>query len=394
MTPQQHADRLRGVPAFIRNDLEVLLRGWDRFAAALAQNRAVDHSTLRDHAREILLAVAEDMATEQSNQEQIDKSRGLRPESLTDLNVAAVSHGLGRLAAQFSLDDLAVELRALRASVLRHIASSGIEVSIAELTRFNEAIDQVLAGSIAAYSEKLAHTQALERESELRRQLLLRMDAAQEEDRRRIARELHDSLGQKLVAMSLCLSRLRRQPMEEPARRHLDELASLLATSDQELDQLVFELRPIALQGRGLMEALQAHVSGWSAMAGVKVDVAADGLEECELPQHVEVAIFRVIQEALNNVAKHARAQHVGITVQRRHEFISTSVEDDGVGFDVSQDEGAGRTPRGWGLAGMKERIEALGGHFGLESGEGTGTTVLVRLPLMGPSRPAGQVAE
>jgi signal transduction histidine kinase len=259
---------------------------------------------------------------------------------------------------------------------------SGIEVSIAELTRFNEAIDQVLGGSIAAYSEKMEHTQRLERESQLRRQLLLRMDAAQEEDRRRMARDLHDSLGQKLVAMSLCLAKLRDQPMEETARRQLDDLASLLAASDRELDQIVFELRPIALQDFGLVEALGAHVNSWSAMSGTQVDIVANGLEGRTLPQHVEVAIFRVVQEALNNVAKHARARHVGITVQRGHDFVTASVEDDGVGFDVPDREPRNTLTPGWGLAGMRERIEALGGQFVLESTVGAGTTVLLRLPL------------
>jgi signal transduction histidine kinase len=379
------AQPLRGVPALIRHDIEALLRGWDEFAATQARRRSLAQSALRGKAREILLAVADDMATEQSNQQQIDKSRGLRPVNSSALNRAAVSHGLGRLAAQFSLDDLAVELRALRASVLRHIDASGMEVSIAEITRFNEAIDQVLASSIAAYSEKVERTQRLERESELRRQLLLRMDAAQEADRRRIARELHDSLGQKLVAMSLCLAQLRHQPMEATTRGQLDELESLLAASDVELDHIVFELRPIALEGCGLMEALGAHVNTWSAMSGVRVDMMASGVEETKLPQQVEVAIFRVVQEALNNVAKHARAHHVGITVQRRHERITVSVEDDGVGFHVPEADPSNTRPPGWGLAGMRERIEALGGDFVVESTQGSGTTVLLRLPLTRP---------
>lgn len=182
------------------------------------------------------------MATNQSAQQQMDKSRGLRPENSPALNSAASLHGIGRLAADFSLGDLAVELRALRASVLRHLAASGLEASIVEVTRFNEAIDRVLSGSIAAYSKKLEHMQSLERESELRRRLLGHMESAQEEDRRRIARELHDSLGQKLIAMSLCLRTLRDQPMNEPSRRQVDQLVSLLAASDRELDQIVFQL--------------------------------------------------------------------------------------------------------------------------------------------------------
>lgn len=340
----------------------------------------MDAAELRDHAREILLAVADDMASEQSNQQQIDKSRGLRPDCSPDLRSAASLHGLGRLAESFSLNDLAVELRALRASVLRHIDIMAVDVSIKEVTRFNEAIDQVMGDSIVAYASKLEHTQSLEREAKYRRHLMLRMEASQDEDRRRIARDLHDSLGQKLVAMSLCLSALRHQPVDDSARRPLDQLTHLLAESDSELDRIVFELRPVALEDCGLVDALNQHVTAWAEMAGVQLDMA-ESLGATKLPQHVEGAIFRVIQEALNNVAKHADARRVSVALHRQQDWIAVSVEDDGVGFQVADADSILRPP-GWGVAGMRERVEALGGQFTLESSEGGGTTVLIRLPL------------
>ncbi len=371
-----------GFPEFIRQHVDMLLQGWDVFAGVLAQGRSLNADALRDHAREILLAVADDMETSQSDQQQFDKSQGLHPQSSPALNQAAQLHGLGRLADNFNLDDLAVEIRALRASVMRQIAAHDMGVSILEVTRFNEAIDQVLAGSIAAYSRKVEYAQLLERESEIRRQLLLRMDAAQEEDRRRIARELHDSLGQKLVAMSLCLSSLQHQSMNEQGRGQLDQLTSLLAASDRELDQIVFQLRPLDLEDCGLADALSAHATAWSANSGVQVDMVVNGLEGTKLPQNVELAIFRVIQEGLNNVAKHAHAKHVHIALHCRRDTITASVEDDGIGLRGTLGNLPSLALGGWGVAGMRERIEALGGHFTLESADGAGTALLVRLPM------------
>jgi signal transduction histidine kinase len=375
------------LPTFIRTQLDALLTEWDRFAATLAPGRQLDAETLRDHAREILLAVAEDMASEQSDQQQADKSQGLRPENAPELSAAARLHGLGRLAARFSLDDLAVEFRALRASVLRSLSLSDLQISIADITRFNEAIDQVLSASIGAYAQQVARTQELEHESEMRRKLLMHMESAQDAERRRIARELHDSLGQKLTAMSLCIAMLERQVPDEKGQHQLHRLRTLLDAADRELDHIVFQLRPMALAGSALIDAVTLHVKTWSQLSQVPVDLVVEGLERSVLPEEVEIGVFRVIQEALNNIAKHALASRVSVALRRSRHTLALSIEDDGGGFDVADLAQPGGSRQGYGLAGMRERVEALGGSFTVESSRGQGCAVLVRLPVSDSSR-------
>lgn len=170
--------------------------------------------------------------------------------------------------------------------------------------------------------------------------------------------------------------------MNEQGRGQLDQLTSLLAASDRELDQIVFQLRPLDLEDCGLADALSAHATAWSGISGVQVDMLVNGLEGTKLPQNVELAIFRVIQEGLNNVAKHANAKHVHIALHCGRDTITASVEDDGIGLRGTLGNVPSLAQGGWGVAGMRERIEALGGHFTLESADGAGTALLVRLPM------------
>lgn len=373
-------------PAFIRRHVEPLLLEWDRFAGTLASGRELDADALRDHAREILLAVADDMATDQTAQQQCDKSQGLRPENSPGLTAAARLHGLGRLAARFSLADLAIEFRALRASVLHSLQVSDVAVTVADISRFNEAIDQVLGVSMAAYAEQIARTMELQQESELRRQLLVHVEAAQEAERRRIALELHDSVGQNLTAMSLCIATLEGHAPDDTTRSQLARLRTLLGAADRDLDHLVFQLRPIALDGCMLADAVAKHAQAWSAMFHVPVDLLVQGLEQADLSEQVEVAVFRLVQEALNNIAKHAQASRVSLAIRRSRSALVVSIEDDGRGFDAQALADARSAPLSFGIAGMRERVQALGGSFSVEAAKGSGCAVLVRIPL---SRPA-----
>jgi PAS domain S-box-containing protein len=216
------------------------------------------------------------------------------------------------------------------------------------------------------------------------RTLLARVEHVQDEERRRIARELHYSLGQYLTSLSLAVSALARQ--SDPAlRERLAALQQPMQQVDRELDRLVFTLRPTALEDCGLGDAVAAHVATWSELSGIPVDLAQHGLDGQRLPAPVEAAVFRVIQEALNNVTKHAGATHVSVSVERSRRQLRASVEDDGVGFEPAEERDALSSLRtGWGVLGMKERIESLGGHFIVESQPGAGTTVLLRVPLDG----------
>jgi signal transduction histidine kinase len=151
----------------------------------------------------------------------------------------------------------------------------------------------------------------------------------------------------------------------------------------------VFTLRPTALEDCGLGDGVAAYVATWSELSATPVDLVLHGLDGQRLPAPVEAAVFRVIQEALNNVTKHAGATRVSVSLTRARRHLQGCVEDDGVGFDTAEgrDTAAARTR--WGVLGMKERIEALGGQFTVESQPGIGTTVLLRVPLEEDAAPS-----
>jgi PAS domain S-box-containing protein len=222
------------------------------------------------------------------------------------------------------------------------------------------------------------------KEEELARQeLQRRLVVAQEDERRRMALEMHDQFGQQLSALVLKISALTR---DRGRRTNLGEqLASLEAITrqlDTDLDLIVSRLRPPALDDLGLVAALTNYVTRWSAHFDVHADLHAIGIQRGPLTDEIDTALYRIAQEALNNVAKHARAANVAILLDGRSDRVSLIVEDDGIGVDV---ESAGSRHR-FGVVGMRERAKLLGGTLDIESHSGKGTTVVARIPV--PSKP------
>jgi len=233
------------------------------------------------------------------------------------------------------------------------------------------------------HASELLAQRVTERTAALR-QLLIHLESVQDEERRRIARELHDGLGQYLSSVALAMTALRQSPDDVAARERLQRLQGLIQELDRELDRIVFILRPTALEDCGLGEGVSAYVQTWSELTGVSTDLELHGLDHERLTPSVETATFRVVQEALNNVAKYARASRVSLSLERRRGLLVGSIEDDGVGFDATDATSPAAGRSNWGLLGMQERVEALGGTFAIDSQPGQGTTVLWRLPLPG----------
>lgn len=205
------------------------------------------------------------------------------------------------------------------------------------------------------------------------------LDLAQavEQERQRIARELHDTVGQQLCAMRLTVADAQQSRQAGLLRKRLSLLESLIAAADVDLDRAVFSLHPPALGQQALDEAVRQHVSHWSGLFGVPVDLLVTGFEHHAPAPAVTAAAYRIVQECLTNIAKHAQASRVGVALSVRRGQLQLSIEDDGAGFDLDA------TPRGrLGLVGMGERVAALQGCFEVESAPGAGTTVLVTLPL------------
>lgn len=212
----------------------------------------------------------------------------------------------------------------------------------------------------------------------VRRQLLQRLLVAQEEERRRIARDLHDHAGQLMTALIIQLAQLASRAESEgnPLGLQLRRLHELAQQGLDELRKLVHELRPSVLDDLGLGVAIRWYVEAYVRPAGLEVQVRASGLEG-RLPADVETVAFRIVQEALTNVLRHARARRVEVSVERRGEVLLVMVRDDGVGFDS---EAVGH--RTLGLEGMRERAELVGGTVQVLSVPEVGTTVLARLPV------------
>ena len=214
----------------------------------------------------------------------------------------------------------------------------------------------------------------------LRRRLVL----AEEKERRRLARELHDEAGQYLTALGLGLRGLADVALPgSDVDRRVTQLRLLADTLGRELHSLAIRLRPKALDDFGLEAALASYAEEWSRRFGITVDVHA-GSHEDRLPAGVENAVYRIVQEALTNVARHSGASHVGVLVERRDGQVHAIIEDDGRGFDTSlasRPDGA----EGLGLLGIHERTALLGGTMEIESAPGAGTTLFVRFPIDGP---------
>jgi signal transduction histidine kinase len=204
---------------------------------------------------------------------------------------------------------------------------------------------------------------------------LRRVVEAQELERRRLARELHDETGQALTSILLGLKALEERTGDEASRAAMEELRELVVSTLQDVRRLAVELRPTALDDFGLVAALERLTASFAEQTGISVDFQT-ALADERLPEEVETALYRIVQESLTNVVKHARARRVSILLARKEGSVKAVVEDDGRGFDPAQ---AGD---GFGLVGMRERLALLGGRLEVESGADAGTTIAAEVPV------------
>jgi two-component system, NarL family, sensor histidine kinase UhpB len=211
-----------------------------------------------------------------------------------------------------------------------------------------------------------------------RTELLTRLVFAQEDERRRIARDMHDQFGEQLTALTLRIARLKDAcGQNTDLTDHAQALEAIAQRLDNDVDRLVWELRPTALDDLGLRAALTNYIQEWSQRSRIAADLHTSGLLDDRLPPDVETALYRIAQEALNNAAKHSRAKHVEVILERRSDCVLLIIEDDGVGFAHAENAHEGR---GFGLVGMQERAALVGATLQIESGRGKGTSILVRM--------------
>src|SRR6266540_4268341 len=208
------------------------------------------------------------------------------------------------------------------------------------------------------------------------RDSLRRVVEGQEVERRRLARELHDETGQALTSILLGLRAAEDAAGPDEARKAVSDLRELVVGTLQDVRRLAVQLRPKALDDFGLAAALERLAQTFAETSGVRVDLEAR-LGDERLPAEVETTLYRIVQEALTNIVKHAGASTVSILLGRRDGSATLVIEDDGQGFVLDQ-----ARPDGLGLIGMQERVALHAGRLTIESTPGTGTTLAVEVPL------------
>lgn len=213
---------------------------------------------------------------------------------------------------------------------------------------------------------------------QLRSQLLEKVISAQEEERRRIARELHDETGQSLTSLMVRLQTLNQQCTLPELRPQIEEARQLVAQTLEEVHNLSMELRPSVLDDLGLIAALQRYTQDYQHRHHIDVDFVVLGLGEERLPATIETALYRIIQEGLTNVARHAEAETVSVLLERHGRRVRTIIEDDGIGFDPDMALNGERL----GLYGIRERAKLLNGTLTIESDPKRGTTIFVEVPV------------
>jgi signal transduction histidine kinase len=254
------------------------------------------------------------------------------------------------------------------------------------LRRAHEELEQRVRARTAelARANDALRTEITERQriEEQRAQLFTRLVLAQEDERRRIARELHDQLGQQITALRLTLETLKTHPAQSvELRNQIETLQELAQQLDQDIAFRVWELRPAALEGLGLAAALTEYAGNWSKRFGIRAELHVTRPSSGRLAPDMETTMYRFAQEALNNVAKHARADRVDIVLEHAADHVALIVEDNGIGFDPSTLETPGT---GFGLTGMRERAALADAEFQIDAAPGHGTTVILRVPAAG----------
>lgn len=283
----------------------------------------------------------------------------------------------------------------LYSQIIAPLTVKGNSIGCLNLDTFGEpafseadlALLQAMANQAAVAIENARLFAAIAESREQLRTLSAQIVQAQEEERRRLARELHDEIGQALTAVTLDLGMLAQliPKTDERLQRALEDAQMLSQNALEEVRRLSVELRPAILDDLGLVPALRWAIDRHTERTGVQGRFEVIGLEG-RLPGEIETVCYRAVQEALTNAARHAGACNIAVTLEleRDGRTVHLTISDDGVGFDVNQALHRAQAGGSLGLLGLRERVELLGGHLDIRSRPGRGTTIEVRLPVEG----------
>jgi PAS domain S-box-containing protein len=248
--------------------------------------------------------------------------------------------------------------------------SDALDVSIAERTSPRGDQNQVLRIEMARQ----------QRNDMLRIRLMQRALQTQEEERKRMSRDIHDHLGQQLTGLRLMIETVKQQADGESLVEPIRQLESIAKEIDDTVDFLEWELRPNPVIDVGLEKAIENYLQQWSALFKIHAEAKKIRLNNERLAAATEINLYRIVQESLNNVAKHAKATKVEVLLENRGTEVVLIVEDNGIGFDLEKNSDRAN---GLGLIGMGERAAMLQGVMEIESAKGGGTSVFVRVPAI-----------
>lgn len=244
-----------------------------------------------------------------------------------------------------------------------------------ELGQLGRAVNSMI-DSLARSRDELTEKEIMQRK------LLGKVVTAQEEERKRIARELHDQTSQSLASFLVRLILIEESCPGPRFKGQVEELRASINQTLIEVRDLAWELRPSILDDLGLEEAIVRYINNYRRKYAIRVDFEDNGLQGLRFVHQVEVALYRIIQEALTNIAKHAQAHNISIIISNQGDRLLVIIEDDGIGFDVDLLQALPETEKRLGLFGMQERVSLIAGTFTVESTPGEGTTIFISIPL------------
>lgn len=226
-------------------------------------------------------------------------------------------------------------------------------------------------------------TGELEQANDARIKVLHQLLTVQEDERQRLARDLHDQLGQQMTALRLKLDVLKNMcGHDEEISKRVEEVQKAARQLDSDVDLLAWQMRPTALDDLGIVAALDYYVRQWSKNFNIPAEFDADRFGKAQIASEVETAFYRIAQESLNNICKHAQASRVSIFLESQDDFAVLIIEDDGVGFEKNKRKPLDEMNKGMGLIGMHERAALAGGKIEIESAKNEGTTIYAKFPI------------
>jgi signal transduction histidine kinase len=254
-----------------------------------------------------------------------------------------------------------------------------------EIGQLSEAFNNMSGQIEKEVAENRTLSEHLYKQSQERGELLNHLITAQEDERKRVARELHDDLGQSLGALALQIEAVEKliEKDSESAINQLNLTRDLIKETTDRMYDLILALRPSTLDDLGLISALKSHAERCLEGSDIAFELNTDGLTG-RLEPEMETTLYRIYQEALTNVRRHSGAKKVSITITMVDGYLESEIRDDGTGFDLSRFESNREGPHGWGLLGIRERVSQMGGELEITALPGRGTIIRTRFPITG----------